>query len=212
MSTIPEEFVLTVPTSVFHQIGYFQGFCADASKYLLGLFDPALMRYTARSLAEVDPELKQLIAYVIFTYTDPTGEVYVFRYVRGGGMGESRLHRKQSVGIGGHISSLDQSAIAADTYRTGLERELLEEVKIETEILSRQIVGLINDDQTEVGTVHLGVVHRFECREPRVTPNETELLESGFVPVKRLLADTEGMETWSAICLKAIFQDADSNS
>ncbi|MDD3468510.1 MAG: phosphoesterase [Thermoguttaceae bacterium] len=204
MSQLPEEFVLTVPTSVFHQVGYFQGFCKKTAPYLAGLFDPTQLRYTPRSAAEITPELKQLIAYVIFTYTSPDGEIQVFQYVRGGG-GESRLHRKRSIGIGGHISSLDAAPAAFDTYTTGLARELEEEVQIGTEILSREIVGLINDDLTEVGKVHLGVVHRFECREPKVRPNETEIVESGFIPVKQLLVDTEGMETWSAICLKAIF-------
>ncbi len=205
MSQLPEEFVLTVPTTIFHQVGYFQGFCKETAPYLTGLFDPAQLRYTPRSVAEMTPELKQLIAYVIFTYTAPDGKIHVFQYVRGGGGGESRLHRKRSVGIGGHISSLDAAPVAFDTYTTGLARELEEEVQIGTEILSREMVGLINDDLTEVGKVHLGVVHRFECREPNVRPNETDLIESGFVPVEQLLADTEGMETWSAICLKAIF-------
>ena len=217
---IPEERVLTVPTSMFHGLGHFQGFSRDVERYLPRLFDLAQLRWTPRGQAELDPELKQLIAYVIFTHTDVDGVVQVFHYVRGGGGGESRLHRKRSVGIGGHISTLDAATAdgtrhggntnGMEIYESGLARELSEEVRIGTEILNRRIVGLINDDESEVGRVHLGVVHRFECREPKVEPNETELVASGFVPVADLLADPDGMETWSAICLAAIFPTPDA--
>jgi predicted NUDIX family phosphoesterase len=66
-------------------------------------------------------------------------------------------------------------------------------------------VGLINDDQTEVGQVHLGIVHVFDVEQPTVEPRESELISCGFRPVAELLADTTGFETWSSICLEAIF-------
>ena len=85
-----------------------------------------------------------------------------------------------------------------------MRRELEEEVIIDTPYRS-QLVGLINDDETEVGRVHLGVVHLFDVEQPAVQPRESEIIEAGFRPVGELLADLRRFETWSQICLKALF-------
>jgi predicted NUDIX family phosphoesterase len=88
-----------------------------------------------------------------------------------------------------------------------MRRELDEEVIIDTPYDGR-IVGLINDDETEVGKVHLGVVHLFDVSEPRISPRETDIIDAGFRPMAELLADLSRFETWSQICLKALFQVA----
>ena len=89
-------------------------------------------RATARGEMEVDPSFKQLIPYVIFCHRDGGGKLSVFRYTRGSGQGEQRLHRKHSVGIGGHISSDD--AASTTPYAEGMRRELQEEVLVNTPI------------------------------------------------------------------------------
>jgi len=73
-------------------------------------------------------------------------------------------------------------------------------------IVLRYLEGLTN---AEVGRVHLGVVHLFDVERPAVQPRETDLLETGFRPVPEILADLEGFETWSAICLKALFESGE---
>lgn len=202
MSDVSTERVLVVPTELFHSIGHFQGFCADADRYLPELLSPENTIYRPRHEVESDPGFKQLIPYVIFCHRDEEGRQQVFQYTRGTGQGEGRLHSKHSVGIGGHISSTD--AGNGCPYAEGMRRELDEEVAIDTPYTDRQ-VGLINDDETEVGRVHLGVVHLFEVESPAVRPRETEILACGFRPVEDILADLEGFETWSQICMKAIF-------
>jgi len=64
---------------------------------------------------------------------------------------------------------------------------------------------LINDDQTEVGKVHLGVVHVFRVEEPNIVPREADIVEAGFRPVEELLANLDQFESWSQICLEALF-------
>ena len=201
------EHILVVPTTKFQAIGYFQGFTQDTEKYRTGLLRLENVSFLPRDKVEHDPSFKQLIPYMIFCYTDPAGKTSVFRYVRGKGQGEARLHSKASVGVGGHISSADraESGETHDLYREGMRRELEEEVVLESEFTER-CVGLINDDLTEVGKVHLGVVHRFDLKEPKLRSNEPDLIECGFVPVEELLKDLSAFESWSAICLKALFQ------
>jgi predicted NUDIX family phosphoesterase len=202
MTLVATEHVLVVPTAVFHTLGHFQGFSGDVNRYLTGLLDPAHTSYRPRAEMEQDPSFKQLIPYVIFRYRDPTGETHLFQYTRGKGQGEARLHAKRSIGIGGHISADDSAAISA--YEEGMRRELEEEVAIDTPYRS-QLAGLINDDQSEVGKVHLGVVHILDVERPAVQPRESEIIEAGFRPVSELLADMSRFETWSQICLKALF-------
>jgi predicted NUDIX family phosphoesterase len=202
MTQVATEHVLVVPTPVFHRLGYFQGFCGDTERYLRGLLDPAHTSYQPRSAMETDPSFKQLIPYVIFRHRDAGGLTQLFQYTRGKGQGESRLHAKRSVGIGGHISADDAAQRSA--YDEGMRRELEEEVIISTPYRGK-MVGLINDDETEVGRVHLGVIHLLDVERPAVQPRENEIIEAGFRPVSELLADMSRFETWSQICLKALF-------
>jgi predicted NUDIX family phosphoesterase len=203
-----DEHVLVVPTEFFHRIGYFQGFCRDVDRYLKHLLQPGVLSYRPRSQMERDPSFKQLIPYVIFRYRDTTGMERLFSYTRGSGQGEARLHAKRSIGVGGHISADDASRVGqGDAYQEGLRRELAEEVIIQT-AYQDQCVGLINDDKTEVGQVHLGIVYIYDVEQPCVYARETEIQEATFVPVEELIQDRVRFETWSQICLDNLFAGA----
>lgn len=203
MVEVSTEQVLVVPTAVFHGLGYFQGFSADAVRYLGELLQPSNISYRARGEMEENPAFKQLIPYCVFRYTDADGRESVFTYTRGKGQGEGRLRSKRSIGIGGHISSDDGQEGGTAAYQEGMQRELDEEVFIDTPYRER-CIGLINDDETPVGQVHLGVVHLFEVEVPAVRPRESELVECGFRAVSSLLNDLDSFESWSQICLRAI--------
>lgn len=208
-----EEHVLVVPTQLFHELGYFQGFSTEIDRYRDVLLAPENVQFRPRSQVEQDPSFKQLIPYMIFSYRDANGFEHLFQYVRGKGMGESRLHSKRSIGVGGHVSSEDFVSAetvpekpTVDIYREGMRRELAEEVVLESDF-EEYCVGLINDDETEVGRVHLGIVHRFELKEPKLRSNEPDLIESGFMPVTDMLRDLSGFESWSRISLEALWGD-----
>lgn len=192
--TTPVEHVLVVPTMLFHEIGYFDGFESNVERYLETLLDPLHTSYMARPEAEDDPSYKQLIPYCIFKCGD-----LVFSYTRGTQQGESRLHAKRSIGVGGHISTLDRD-VSDEPYIAGMARELEEEISIGARY-QEQLVGLINDDSTEVGKVHLGIVHVFDLDEPKVEAREESMIDAGFVPLTELLRDREEFETWSQISL-----------
>jgi predicted NUDIX family phosphoesterase len=204
MSTVQTERVLVVPTEEFHNIGYFQGFCPTVQPYLDGLLDVRHISYRPRGEMEQDASFKQLIPYVVFEHADANNNVSVFQYTRGQGQGEARLRSKLSVGIGGHISTLDHRHDHVETYAEGMRRELDEEVVIKTSYTER-VAGMINDDETDVGKVHLGVVHVFEVAEPQVQPREEDIQNAGFRPVAELMNQLDRMESWSSICLQALY-------
>jgi predicted NUDIX family phosphoesterase len=66
-----------------------------------------------------------------------------------------------------------------DLYRQAMLREVAEEVIIDTTYEER-CLGLINDDSTPVGQVHLGIVHVFDLAEPHVRRREQGLTQAGF--------------------------------
>lgn len=192
------EHVLCVPTLLFHQIGYFQGFLGDVDRHLKTLLDPAFTCFRPRSEVEEDPSYKQLIPYCLFRH-----DGQIFHYRRGKAGGEGRLHSKRSVGIGGHISSTDR--LTGDrSYHEAMHREISEEVFLESGFKD-QCVGMINDDETPVGRVHLGIVHIFDLDSAKVRPREESILETGFCRPGDLLRDCDQFETWSQICLRYLF-------
>ncbi|MFK8112293.1 MAG: phosphoesterase [Rubripirellula sp.] len=204
MLTAQEEHILVIPESVINGIGTIDGFEADVDRFLQPILQSDQLSFQPRSQMETDPSFKQLIPYVLLEWTDADGTIKLFTYTRGGGSGEARLHAKRSVGIGGHISRED-AADGADPYSTGMQRELTEEVQLESTYQeSRE--GLIYDPSNDVGRVHLGVVHRFVLEQPNVKSNEADLAEGGFVSVEELCSEIDRLETWSQLAIQALYR------
>ncbi len=193
------ERVLVVPAAEFDRLGRFQGFSADADRYLDALLVPGLAGFRPRSEVEEDPSFKQIIPYVVFR----SGGL-VFAYTRGKSGGESRLRRLRSIGVGGHVAEADaEGRGTVEAYELALLRELDEEVEIRSPGRIRRL-GLINDDANPVGRVHLGVVHLYELDRPEVVPREDALADPEFLPITGLPALRDRFETWSQICIDAL--------
>jgi predicted NUDIX family phosphoesterase len=191
--------VLVVPGAELDRLGRFQGFCPEAERYLGALLVPELMQYRPRSQVEDDPSFKQLIPYVVFRCKDS-----VFCYTRGKSQGEARLHHLRSLGVGGHVAEDDaQGQKNRDAYESALRRELDEEVELRSPGRLR-LVGLINDDATAVGQVHLGVVHLYELERPEVFSREDGLALAEFLPISTIRNLRPEFETWSQICIDSL--------
>jgi predicted NUDIX family phosphoesterase len=192
-----EEMILVVRRALFDSLGAFQGFSAHVDRYLPSLLDRENNFFVARSSAETDPSLKQIIPYALIV-----ADGQILRYRRGKSSGEQRLVAKYSIGIGGHMNDQDEGLFALDhqAYLAGVQREIDEEVQIAAP-RSHRIVGLINDDSTEVGQVHLGVVHVVELGAPQATKRESAITQVEFLTPSQLQADRELLEGWSQICL-----------
>jgi predicted NUDIX family phosphoesterase len=200
-----DERVLGLPTERLRSAGLFQGFRPFDSDFFAFLLDPAHLEYRARSEAEMDSSFKQLIPYCVLRHGDR-----IFHYRRGKSGAEARLRSLRSVGIGGHISAVEDGG-AADPYRAGMLRELAEEVELLTPFRER-IFGMINDDATPVGTVHLGVVHLLDLEAPDVRPSEDGIAEAGFAPLSELQRDTLEFESWSQLVFAGLLAESDSGS
>ena len=195
-----DEQVLVVKREVIENLGLFNGLRFDVERYLNDIFIAGVPRFMNRSQVEKDPGYKQLIPYVIMCH-----EGKYLSYVRGKRAGETRLVGNRSIGIGGHINPVDEMPLFSDnfydTYLAAVDREVAEEVSVETGH-TNHIVALLNDESNEVGSVHLGIVHYWALDSSEVKKREQMITQMTFMTAAELQAVEDTLETWSALCVK----------
>lgn len=140
-----------------------------------------------RPTAEAAPQYKQIIPYVLIRHD---GAYFLLQRTRK--QTEARLHLKLSLGIGGHINPDTPDLL------DGLHKELEEEVHVAGDY-DLTFIGILNDDSTEVGSVHLGAVYVLDAHDANVTVRETEKMTGRWARAAELPALREQMETWSQI-------------
>ncbi|MEM8884588.1 MAG: NUDIX domain-containing protein [Planctomycetota bacterium] len=183
------EQVYVVPRAVLFPEGAPHGFFADGLALLPRIYEEGY--FAPRAAVEEDPSLQQIIPYAIVVRGDE-----VFRFRRRAG-GEARLNGLSSIGVGGHVNPPD----AKDVVHDALRRELEEELHIPAE-RTVELLGLLNDDSTAVGAVHVGVVARVDVGSGDVRVREEETMEGSFVDRATLLGEPrDSFETWSAFLL-----------
>lgn len=191
-----EERVLCFERKLLEELGVFQGLNGEIGKYLPVVTSPKNIVYRNRSEAEQDKRYKQLIPYVLILCQDR-----ILRYRRGKGGQETRLHGLFSVGVGGHISEEDNGLFSNQLgYQDGMRRELMEEVDIQQE--KEAAVAVINDDTTEVGYVHFGVVHVMHVADETIVGRRSGIVAPEFVPIADAVREAAGYESWSRFCLE----------
>ncbi|MBF0715521.1 NUDIX domain-containing protein [Gemelliphila palaticanis] len=143
---------------------------------------------------EEDPSYKQLIGYVLVKDKN-TKEVLVYKRLVGGG--ESRLHGKASVGIGGHMNDVENTPIE-EIVKINAAREIEEEIGISFDeaLNSLNFVGLINDDKEEVGKVHIGLIYVCEVDKNKVKVTEDDTLKIEWLNSNEA-KKVENYESWS---------------
>jgi predicted NUDIX family phosphoesterase len=149
-------------------------------------------RFVLRSAAEEDPGLKQVIPYLVLR----DGERwFLMRRTRAGG--DARLHDRWSIGVGGHLNPGDGDVPG------GLRREWTEELVADF-MPDFAPVGLLNDDSTAVGAVHVGFVYVADAAGRPVSIRETEKLAGSFATTAEVAAVRDAMETWSRLAFDVL--------
>ncbi len=200
----PPTQILVIPRRQMSiRLGNFRGFVRASASTLSALVANSPAEFQDRPTMEKDPSFKQIIPYVVLTgpfRADADYQVFAYRRTPKGG--ESRLHGKRSVGIGGHIEQ-DPTADPRDVslITREMRRELAEEVGF-TSLEKIDFVGWLNDDGDDVGRVHLGAVHHVMVTEPdSIGSTEEDVADDGFHSLSALLADFAQFETWSQLIL-----------
>lgn len=148
--------------------------------------------FMRRGDAEEDPAHKQVIPYLVLRDGD---RWFLMRRTRAGG--DARLHDRWSIGVGGHLNPGDVDVAG------GLAREWAEELVTDFEP-SYAPVGLLNDDTTPVGSVHVGFVYLADAGGRPVAIRETDKLEGSFATTDEVAAVRDDLETWSRLVFDAL--------
>ncbi len=194
-----EQSIMVVARDALFAPGYFTGFApASAADYETLVLEHAA--YMRRGDAEHDPRVKQPIAYTIVCHR-PSARVFAYqRATEAGRYDETRLRGKWSWGVGGHIDRADGAA--ANPIRASMERELAEEIRVGGPIAAR-VLGYINDDATDVGTVHFGILYLAELAVPDASPRDPEIARGRLHTLAELDAIMRArdatVEDWSRI-------------
>ena len=215
------EMILVFDKEVFESIGLIDDMLevdvlAPLSKedyeYMIGLLND--MWETGGSVQrrgdmEEDMTYLQPIPYTVIKQ----GDKY-FTYTRLEGGGESRLHGKSSIGVGGHQNSVEYAWNFEHLLAVNNSRELEEEVFIRDEngeeidfhyelTKDSVITGLMYNQKTEVDSLHLGVLNIISIPEDwTVEPKETDTLEGKFL-TKQEIQELD-LENWTASALSVL--------
>lgn len=158
---------------------------------LLGLHTPTVKR---RGDLEEAPNFKQLITYCVIRERE-TGQILLYERIGGG---DSRLHLKSSIGVGGHANPIEEVQELHMVMKANALRELDEELNVKN-LSDLELFGFINDDSDAVGRVHVGVVYLANVPSQQdVKIRETEKLRMRWVS-KADLQGIENLENWSKL-------------
>lgn len=180
---VPREAVLTDDGWYGLQSADLEAFLATIERH--GRFEP-------RPAMEADPRYKQVIPYLVLRDGD---RYFLMRRTRAGG--DARLHDRWSIGVGGHLNPGDQDLDG------GLRREWSEELAADW-IPDFRFIGLLNDDTTPVGQVHLGTVFVADAAGRLVSIRETDKLTGAFATHADVAAVAPDLETWSRLVFDAL--------
>jgi predicted NUDIX family phosphoesterase len=192
---VNEELVYVVPRADVPDAAGWHGLRTDG----LDAFVAALERsgrYEPRDRMERDPAFKQVIPYLVLR----DGPRYFLMQRTAAGRDE-RLHGHYSIGVGGHLNPGDGGVLG------GLRREWAEELVADFKPEFR-LVALLNDDTTDVGSVHLGAVYLADADGRPVAIRETDKLSGSFVEPAAVAAVADRLETWSRLTFEFLAGEA----
>ncbi|UBH12409.1 NUDIX domain-containing protein [Macrococcus armenti] len=202
MNKFDEQIIVVDRETIFsHEKNHFNGFISMEDQRALEIYE-TLSKYEVkrRGDMEEDERYKQLISYCILE--NEQNEVLVYERLSGGG--ENRLHGLSSIGIGGHMNRIDNAQIE-DVLLENASRELEEEVGItDVSLNALELIGFINDDDTEVGRVHIGLVFKLKVNASEIFVNETDTLKIDWKKEHVLMQETN-YESWSRLIIEAIY-------
>jgi predicted NUDIX family phosphoesterase len=209
--TAPTENVLVVPKERYAKLLKFQGLKDDDGR-LTSKLASGTPHYLPRTTAEQTSGYKQIVTYVLVTRRS-----HVLAFRRGVFSRAAEFLRGSAcIGFGGHVTeddrdlfSLPDAGITDNAFR-----ELQEEIAVSRKLspLDRKrlkIIGVINDDSSEVGRRHVAVVMRFEVsnlnawRDPG--RGEASVNRLRWIDTTSEIVNLADYEYWSQLCWRRFF-------
>ena len=206
------ELVLVYKAKELDKITNWQGLKKPWKRISHSIFSKLSPHYFRRFDIEENNEYTQIVTYVMVTRGDA-----ILTYRRGTyNHTDKYLRGSYCVGFGGHVTQADRDLFNIETM--GIlkcaARELIEEINLPPRDIERvrdyiglNIIGIINDDSSDVGRRHLAFVMRYEVSHEGYW-DRPERGEKSITQLRWISAnDTESMlisnfEYWSQLCLR----------
>lgn len=199
MSKFDEQILVVKRDTLFNGEAHaFNGFISkDDNRYKEIVKSFGDFEVKRRGDMEEDPSYKQLISYCIITNSD---ETLVYKRLEGGG--EARLHGLLSIGVGGHMNDVESEESINGKLRVNAARELEEEVGLSADdVRNIEIHGLINDDDNEVGKVHIGLILKIDVEKDKIINKEEDTIALEWVK-NDVLETMSPYESWSELIIR----------
>lgn len=156
--------------------------------------------FVRRGIAEENRQKKQIIPYIVLQTADGG---MTAAYNRQGS--EKRLHDLWSIGIGGHINTEDTgmgTGSFESILKNGIQRELDEEMPRRNTSDPIEFIGIISEDITPVGSVHMGAVFLIKTQHPDAYLPGDELHSFTWHTTQKL--SKLNLELWSELALELV--------
>ena len=184
-----EELILGVPRDALPDGASWHGVRTDCISEVLAAV-ASHGHFRPRAEAEVDASWKQIIPYVVVL----DGErLFLMRRTRAGG--DARLFERYSIGVGGHVNPGDGGIDG------GLRREWEEEIEADF-TPDFQLLGVLNEEDADVSSVHLGLVYSADAAGRPVAIRERDKLSGEFVDRAAVAIVSDRLEGWSRLLLE----------
>jgi predicted NUDIX family phosphoesterase len=161
-------------------------------KVLFGIIEKKGL-FKARDRVEQGSHYKQVIPYIAMV--NEKNEILTLKRLTT--QSEKRLHNKISLGVGGHVNNED-SETPLEAFKKGMQREIDEEVEVQLKE-TPEFLGVIYDNSTNVGQVHLGMAYKVKIEFYGI--NEKDKFDYTWKRVDELTNEIEAMENWSKFIL-----------
>jgi len=169
------------------------------------VLNPADLMIGQRNALESDEAFRQVLPIAVFMYQ---GKIWTYRRTVTGG--ESRLHGKFAVAVGGHFDVSDvihnDSVIDIDaSMKKAFAREIDEELNLKSNVVkSHTMTKMICADDTAVDRVHIAAVTLFELDGDDISSAEDQLDTVGFISPEELLSGEYDCEVWTTLIAKYV--------
>jgi predicted NUDIX family phosphoesterase len=188
-----DEQILVIKSDIIFKDGKWQGLKIDNLDYCIDLIK-SNYEFKRRGDMENDNSFQQIIPYILFSFEN---KFFAYKYLANAG--EKRLvNNDYQLGVGGHINQEDV-AENNNVLEAGMMREWSEEVDFKGNLISKKLVGIINDDSRPVEQVHLGLVYHFVGDNPDIQIKETDKMEGRLINLSDLSGDVLNHSVWMGI-------------
>lgn len=200
---MPSETILAVSQSGLGALLQRDGFHSMNADQIASLFAGIGLWLGPREQLENNPVFRQIIPYTVIL----AGRK-VLAYTRAGAGSERRLHGRRSLGIGGHVDLRDLVHVGGRidvlaTMHDAATREVREEIG-DIGIFKREWLGILLDDASEVGRVHVGVACIWSVDAASGVSTDLTVECVSFADAEELNIRDPNWERWSSMLVPVV--------